>query len=321
MQKIYTCPAVPGEGKAPPVACNFVETLMPLETHAEWRQQVPLVCRREFHNVDTMHTSQHDDFYALYIVQSGRGVHVINDRSFGMARGDVYLLLPGARHFYRDPKNLLVEAFYFQDALWEEKEREALRDLAGYHNLFVANTEKAEGSEDGFFAHLSVERYAELELATEQMRRDADAPEVALRLAARSRFFVLLTQLSVWRGNHAVLPHPPRALDLAEVLSFCESNFHRPLRVERLAALIGYSPTHFAKHFAREIGMPPAAYVRHLRLQRAQTLLRESLHPVADVARLVGFGDITQFGRIFKATFGQTPIEYRRAHKRSRKPT
>lgn len=45
--------------------------------------------------------------------------------------------------------------------------------------------------------------------------------------------------------------------------------------LERLAAAVGYSPTHFQKVFKRGVGLSPAAYQRAVRLERAAVALSE----------------------------------------------
>jgi len=45
--------------------------------------------------------------------------------------------------------------------------------------------------------------------------------------------------------------------------------------LERLAAAVGYSPTHFQKVFKRGVGLSPAAYQRAVRLERAAEALSE----------------------------------------------
>jgi AraC family transcriptional regulator of adaptative response/methylated-DNA-[protein]-cysteine methyltransferase len=45
--------------------------------------------------------------------------------------------------------------------------------------------------------------------------------------------------------------------------------------LERLAAAVGYSPTHFQKVFKRGVGLSPAAYQRAVRLERAAAALSE----------------------------------------------
>ena len=59
-------------------------------------------------------------------------------------------------------------------------------------------------------------------------------------------------------------------MQMSEVLRFCEANFRHPLSVQKLAGLTHYSRNHFTQLFAQEVGMAPAAYVRHLRLQHSQ---------------------------------------------------
>ena len=72
------------------------------------------------------------------------------------------------------------------------------------------------------------------------------------------------------------------------------------------------SPGHFTEIFAREVGMPPAAYLRRLRIERAQTLLRETEAPVSEIAAQVGLGDSASLARAFRSAFGHTPTQYRR---------
>ena len=55
----------------------------------------------------------------------------------------------------------------------------------------------------------------------------------------------------------------------------------------------------------------PAIYLRHLRLERAKTLIREGGRTMADISYAVGFNDPHYFSKIFKQEFGQTPTGYR----------
>jgi AraC-like DNA-binding protein len=79
-----------------------------------------------------------------------------------------------------------------------------------------------------------------------------------------------------------------------------------PLTLSELAASVGLSPFHVARLFARTTGMPPHAWRNQLRLNRAQTLLRQGMR-VADAAVAVGFTDQSHFTRHFKRAFGVAP--------------
>ncbi|MNF11889.1 Transcriptional activator NphR [compost metagenome] len=51
-------------------------------------------------------------------------------------------------------------------------------------------------------------------------------------------------------------------------------------------------------------------------MERAKALLLETGEPVASVAVQAGYADLRHFNRLFKAEFGQTPGEFRKARHR-----
>jgi transcriptional regulator GlxA family with amidase domain len=97
----------------------------------------------------------------------------------------------------------------------------------------------------------------------------------------------------------------------ADVLRLIEERYTEPLTVPQLAARLFLSTGAFNILFRRETGVSPAVYLRRLRLDRAQTLLRESDDAVAQIAARSGFGDAAHFSRAFRAAFGLTPRQYR----------
>jgi len=69
---------------------------------------------------------------------------------------------------------------------------------------------------------------------------------------------------------------------------------------------------HLCRAFRDEIGLPPHAYLVHLRIARALDLLRARL-PASRVAAEVGIYDQSQLNRHFKRIVGLTPGQYARA--------
>jgi transcriptional regulator GlxA family with amidase domain len=99
---------------------------------------------------------------------------------------------------------------------------------------------------------------------------------------------------------------------MAQAIRFCEENFARDLSVPLLASRMFLSTGHFSERFAREAGMPPGAYIRRLRLERARSLLREGEMSVTQAAREAGWGDAAHFSRAFRSAYGMAPSEYKR---------
>jgi AraC-like DNA-binding protein len=83
------------------------------------------------------------------------------------------------------------------------------------------------------------------------------------------------------------------------------------IEISDLAAVAGLSACHFARAFRESVGVPPHRYVTDLRLSTAATLVRETDHPLTQIAQDVGFFDLSHFSRLFGRTFGEPPRTYR----------
>jgi transcriptional regulator GlxA family with amidase domain len=84
------------------------------------------------------------------------------------------------------------------------------------------------------------------------------------------------------------------------------------LSVEALAERAHMSPRHFARSFAAETGVTPARYVESVRLEAARRALEDSRAPVAEIARVCGFGSSETMRRSFLRALAVGPAEYRR---------
>lgn len=63
--------------------------------------------------------------------------------------------------------------------------------------------------------------------------------------------------------------------------------------------------------------MPPAKYLRLLRMQEARELLETTFLSVKEIRTRVGFGDESHFMRDFKKACGMTPAQYRQEYLRT----
>ncbi|RYG70607.1 AraC family transcriptional regulator [bacterium] len=288
-------------------------------------EMLPLVVRREMYRGSGIDSYRHCNFWALYFVRRGRGAHVINGHAWSMARGNIYLLSPGSVHFYSGGADVVLDAVYFGETLFSPEEQAALSELSGAAPL-IANLTENDGSSAadkdkrrGHFLHLSPQRQLEIEEIIAQIRDELARPEWALQLSAKSRLWCLIVQLALWRGESPPPTRGGESREFADVLQFCEANFSSALTVEQLADITHFSRNHFTRLFTQEVGMPPATFLRHLRLQHAQKLLRETMHSANDIGRLSGFSDATAFARAFQKGFGVSPSAYRKANKSTSK--
>jgi len=93
-----------------------------------------------------------------------------------------------------------------------------------------------------------------------------------------------------------------------------------PLSLAAVAQASGASVFHFCKVFKKSTGLKFTDYVARVRLEDAKAQLLNPSRRISEVAYDVGFQSLTQFNRMFKRVFGQSPTEFRaNLHSRSRK--
>ncbi|MCY7271418.1 MAG: methylated-DNA--[protein]-cysteine S-methyltransferase [Sphingomonas bacterium] len=83
-----------------------------------------------------------------------------------------------------------------------------------------------------------------------------------------------------------------------------------PVRLDVLAAAVGYTPHHFQRLFTRDMGVSPAAYARALRARRAEEHLMED-KSVTEAIYDAGYAAPSRFYADAKERLGMTPSAWR----------
>lgn len=81
------------------------------------------------------------------------------------------------------------------------------------------------------------------------------------------------------------------------------------VRIESLAAEVGWSRRHLAERFREMVGLTPKAVGRLIRVEHATRSVRAG-EPLADVAYEAGYADQSHFNRDFRELVGCTPGEF-----------
>lgn len=96
------------------------------------------------------------------------------------------------------------------------------------------------------------------------------------------------------------------------VISEIETDFVRARDTAELAALVNLSASRFRHLFKEETGRTIIQYLRELRLQRAELLLRTTFLSIKEVMSESGLTSTTHFVQYFKKRYGFTPSGYRK---------
>lgn len=132
---------------------------------------------------------------------------------------------------------------------------------------------------------------------------DALADALAARLLALHRFAAApaaaARALPAWR--------------LRRVVDYIEAHLDADLGLAELAAVAGFSVSHFKPLFKRATGLPPHRFVLERRVERARQRVLEGDAGLSQIALETGFADASHMARCMRRAIGVGPTALRQA--------
>jgi len=95
------------------------------------------------------------------------------------------------------------------------------------------------------------------------------------------------------------------------VISTMKDKINQDLRLDDLALSVYLSRWRFSHLFKHEVGIPPAHYLKSLKMIEAKRLLETSPLTIKQIIFRLGIKDKSHFERDFKKKYGLTPARYR----------
>ncbi len=102
-----------------------------------------------------------------------------------------------------------------------------------------------------------------------------------------------------------------RTQKMLEILEHINAHYKKNIQTEQLAALAGFSASHFRRIFKSLTGKTLNHYVQTLRVEEACKLLKNNEMSVEQVAEEVGYSDMKHFYTVFKKITGKLPKTFR----------
>lgn len=141
----------------------------------------------------------------------------------------------------------------------------------------------------------------------------ANKPDSLLNTQTRSWLMLLiLTQLDITDSKNS--KNDEIAPEFKKLNDWLKENFNKNISLENMAKIVGLSTSHFRALFKKQFGISPGNYLLNIRMSEAARMLRETVIPIKQIAKLTGYSDIIHFYHLFKSTYGTTPKEYRNRH-------
>ena len=268
-----------------------------MEVPVRWRME-GAVCNAYEALRDKSSTLHGHHHFLLTLITQGKGVQTLNGREIQFQPNDLFLLSPADFH-----KNTLEEGesfSYYGVKFTYELLDARLSELCALDRLPL---------------HLHLQE-STAQIARGILRQLVDeCREGQNRLGNKAYQQALVEQLIILalREMHQDNQVHTEAF-INRALGYLYSHFGESVTVGDAAAYVGYTPNYFNACFRQQMGIPFGEYLRQMRLNYGENLLRSSTMPVTEVAYESGFGSLSYFSRSFREKYNLSPQEYRKRY-------
>lgn len=262
---------------------------------------------RDTMNVMTQYHA-HDEHYEVYYLIKGKRKYFIKDKTYYVNEGDIVFINKGDLHrtFYVDDfehERLLIN-FRADFLNCEYGSYAYLLDLVFQQPIIIQlNFKEKQRFEDILYSMVN------------EVQKDDEGQELYLK--------TLLVQLLINSVRHLANNNADSQEytgnvynKVTEIIHYINEHYDDDsISLESISDTFYISPYYLSRIFKNVTGFTYTEYLNHVRIQKAQRMLKESDLKVIDIAGKVGFNSLTHFGRVFKNNTRYTPSAYRKIHK------
>jgi len=103
------------------------------------------------------------------------------------------------------------------------------------------------------------------------------------------------------------------SLKMHKVLEYALQNYKEDISINKVAKLINLSDSAFCRYFKSRTQKSFLDFVIEMRLNEACKLLKETEKSIIDICYESGFKNLSNFNRLFRKKFHESPVAYRKA--------
>lgn len=267
-------------------------------------------CQINVHNIVSGFPLHSHDYVEIVIILNGRAEHCINEKSYGVASGDVYVLQGNQEHGFRNTTRdfRLCNVMYRHELL--DFPFEKLKTLPGYQALFVLEPARRRNSELRSLLRLDSARLKEILEKVHRLRHEMETRASGFECAGQAYLLDLIVFLSRLYSTSSE-NSTAGLLRFSEAVAWMEENYIKQSSVSELARRAAMSERHFLRMFRKTFETSPLEHLIRLRIRLATELLQAGRHNITETAYKCGFSDSNYFSRQFRRIMGMAPRQYR----------
>ncbi|OCT12857.1 AraC family transcriptional regulator [Paenibacillus pectinilyticus] len=254
------------------------------------------------HNMPESHF--HSTFEIFYLM-SGKRTFFIKDRTMIMNEGDVIIISPNILHRTTNTEmpeheRLIVNIHESYMAQVNGSYRDVLQPMLENAYLIVKCP---------LHDRLSIEAIGQ-SIMQEMQEKKSGFEMYAQTLVLQ---LLMICCRHVKQNSMTSLESPsPMHERISEVVRYINIHYMQELSLHLLAETFYVSPYYLSRFFKEATGFTFVEYLNSVRVKEAKKLLEQTAMKASLIAKKVGFGSVTHFGRVFKSVTGHAPLYYRR---------
>ncbi len=243
------------------------------------------------------------DFYEMNIVLGGTGTHRIENESFRVKRGDVFVIPPMTVHAYVQTEHLEVYHILLKKEFIRKNESESAK-MPGYLKFMEIEPFLRQNCSDAMFLHLSSTQIAEIQREFAFVEEDGAFDEDNLRPLHEHTAWKIIYWLSYLLEEQTadgIMPGKSKyQSQIMDTLEYLNRHYSEKITVSRLAERVYLSRSTFLRWFSAFCGCSPTEYVNHYRAKKATDLLHISGISKTEVAHACGFYDLSHMEKCIR---------------------
>ncbi|MEJ6952263.1 AraC family transcriptional regulator [Natronospora cellulosivora (SeqCode)] len=255
----------------------------------------------------TMYNKHFHQSMELYFLLEGERYYFINNRTYHIKKGDLVLINKNILHRTIDTDNPAHERIlinfntdFIKRFLKEiNKEINLLNCFQKNQPILCVDLEK----------QIWVQNHLYKILQEFKQKKEGYISSLKIYLL---ELLIFLNRESMINTNSTALYADETHEKMAAITDYINQNYHNEISLSDLASKFNYSPSYLSKTFKDVTGFNFVEYKNNVRVKEAQRLLQETDKNISEIATLVGYTNLTHFGRVFKGISSYSPLKYRK---------
>lgn len=273
--------------------------------HMEGADGFPIECFKVRSSQALLH--RHDCLELNYI-ESGSGYYVIENKTFPIRPGDLFIINNEERHMavHEEPISMWVIVFR-PSWVWDGTESDEFLKPFFRRKTFFSNRIPGNGEET-----------AEIARGIRRIVNEYESRKEGYRLIIRASLLTILALLNRHYETENALLKETEAFNesygrIREVVWYIENHYGEHISLGELGRTAGMNETYLSTCFSKVMNTTIVKYIESVRLHHACMLLRTTEMPVTEVALACGYNNLSYFNRSFRQKIKTTPREYRKS--------